>query len=508
MRTVFAGLPFYDSLDKTDRVRTASRLPFSCPRHQLLPFQINVGTDNPGEIQRVDLLDCKNVATDITSYFNGGTLITSWTNAGYDTFTTAGDDISALVKTTAGDADYGYSNLFPVVSGELIRIIYSGTITSGTAPKIVLVNNAGVDISNIATLAAGVNYIILRATATATEARVRVRNAITEVFNGALTIASSNKTSLPVLYTALSNDYFQYKGQQLFTPLPRGQWKIKLTTVNGYVYYSENIAVSDIYANQISGWTNSMADPYGTLTAAGTSITSAITAAGPSYVGSNSFEIRKGEAVSLKTNVVPVSGQLPSAFLLEVGGGLISPSTPLAAGVNNISLVATKATTAAVYLWNNAAANWAAGEAFIHRTYSPRFIRLDLSNAKDLGGILYQDGWAQTLFLETKMNYPTTETVEVGDEKDGVFNPEKIVTKYIYRISTYINRAMHAVLTRISQHSSVVVTDEVGNTYTPAVGNIRMEADQPHFETTHAVISFNDGDNSAYDWTYDMSNMT
>jgi hypothetical protein len=292
MRTVFAGLPFYDSPDKTDRVRTASRLPFSCPRHQLLPFQINVGTDNPGEIQRVDLLDCKNVATDITSYFNGGTLITSWTNAGYDTFTTAGDDISALVKTTAGDADYGYSNLFPVVSGELIRIIYSGTITSGTSPKIVLVNNAGADISNIATLAAGINYIILRATATATEARVRVRNAITEVFNGALTIASSTKTSLPVLYTALSNDYFQYKGQQLFTPLPRGQWKIKLTTVNGYVYYSENIAVSDIYANQISGWTNSN---YGTFTTSSTTITAAITD-GAMIRGaySSPFEIRKG----------------------------------------------------------------------------------------------------------------------------------------------------------------------------------------------------------------------
>jgi hypothetical protein len=35
-----------------------------------------------------------------------------------------------------------------------------------------------------------------------------------------------------------------------------------------------------------------------------------------------------------------------------------------------------------------------------------------------------------------------------------------------------------------------------------------MEADQPHFETTHAVISFNDGGNTAFDWTYDMENMT
>lgn len=508
MRTVFAGLPFYDSLDKTDRVRTASRLPFNCPRHQLLPFQINVGTDTPGEITRVDLLDCKNVATEITSYFNGSTLITGWTNAGYDTFTTAGDDISALVKTTAGDADYGFTNLFPVVAGEMIRIIYSGTITSGTAPKIVLVNNAGADISNIATLAAGVNYIILRATATATEARVRVRSAITEVFNGALTIAASTKTSLPALFTATANDYIQYKGQQMYVPMPRGQWKVKLTTANGDIYYSENIAISDIYSNQISGWTNSN---YGTFTTSGTTIASAITDGAIIRGGySSTFEIRKGESVILRTRLALVSGAAPSVVLATAfGAGDRSNVVALVNGVNTVTLTATQSITARVIIYNElAAGSWGIGETFIHRTYSPRFIKLDFTNAKDLGGILYQDGWAQTLFLETKMNYPTTETVEIGDEKDGVFNPEKIVTKYIYRISTYINRAMHAVLMRISQHSSIVVTDEVGNTYTPAVGNIRMEADQPHFETTHAVISFNDGENSAYDWTYDMSNMT
>jgi hypothetical protein len=113
------------------------------------------------------------------------------------------------------------------------------------------------------------------------------------------------------------------------------------------------------------------------------------------------------------------------------------------------------------------------------------------------------------LWLETRLNYPSRETVEIGEEKDGIFLPEKLITKYIYRISTYISRAMHAVLCRLPQHSSITITDEVGNTYTPAVGNLQITSmEWSHFETGHIVISFNDGDNSAFEWSYDMANLT
>ena len=384
METVFAGLPFYDSLEKTDRVRTGARVPFNCPRHQLLPFQINVGTDNPGAITRIDLLDCKNIATEITSYF----------------------------------------------------------------------------------------------------------------------------AALPALFTTTANDYFQYKGNQLATPLPRGQWKVKLTTANGYIYYSENIVVSDIYPNLITGWTNAT---FGTFVSSGTIISVAVTdGSETAYVISNAFGgVKKGEKIIVRFNFTLNSGDLPIVYLRNSSVAIVSNFGNTVAGLNAVELTATE-TTADAYVWMDitTAASYSTGEIFVHRSYSPRFIRIDMSNAKDLGNILYQDGWAQTLFLETRLNYPTTEVVEVGDEKDGIFNVEKIVTKYIYRISTYINRAMHRVLSRISQHSSVTITDEVGNTYTPSIGNIRMEADQPHFETTHAVISFNDGENTAFDWTYDMENMT
>jgi hypothetical protein len=134
---------------------------------------------------------------------------------------------------------------------------------------------------------------------------------------------------------------------------------------------------------------------------------------------------------------------------------------------------------------------------------------MDFYNAKDLGDILYQDGWRQTLWFETRLNYPISETVEVGEEKNGIFQTEKLVTKYIYRISTYISRAMHAVLCRLPQHTSIVITDEVGNTYSPAVGNLQITTmEWSSFETGHIVINFNDGANTAFEWTYDMANLT
>lgn len=384
MRTVFAGLPFYDSVDKIDKNRVHSRLPFHCPRHQLPPFLINAQTDTPGAVTRVDLMDCQDNLTEITSYF----------------------------------------------------------------------------------------------------------------------------VAVPALFTTTANDYFQYKGTVLKQALPRGQYIVKITTANGFVYYSENIVISDIYPNLITGWVN---DAYETFTTSGTAITSAIeTGVSGIATAIPSFAIRKGESITVAFALTLNSGQLPFVSIFNNTGTTISAQIFATAGANTITLTATQSTSIAfVVIRSTAASNFSTSAVFVMRSFSSRFIKLDFFNSKDLGDILYQDGWKQSLWLETRLNYPSSETVEIGEEKDGIFLPEKLITKYIYRISTYISRAMHAVLCRLPQHTSITITDEVGNTYTPAVGNLQITSmDWSHFETGHIVISFNDGDNSAFEWTYDMANLT
>lgn len=126
---------------------------------------------------------------------------------------------------------------------------------------------------------------------------------------------------------------------------------------------------------------------------------------------------------------------------------------------------------------------------------SGAWMKLEFSNTTDLGDIPYSEGFAQIIYLNTKMNYPLNEYIEVGEERDGEFIAEKLVTKYLFRISDYVGRALHRVLIRLPQHDTITIADEVGNTYTPSVGNaIIPTADWVNFETCHIVIQFNDGD--------------
>jgi len=139
---------------------------------------------------------------------------------------------------------------------------------------------------------------------------------------------------------------------------------------------------------------------------------------------------------------------------------------------------------------------------------SGNWIKIQCSNTKDLGDILYATGdFEEVYYLNTQLNYPANEIVEIGEEKDGEFITEKLVTKYMYRISDYISRALHRCLIRLTQHDSITITDEVGNTYTPDVGNVQITSEWPHFDVCHVVIQFNDGENTAFVWTYDKANM-
>ena len=137
-----------------------------------------------------------------------------------------------------------------------------------------------------------------------------------------------------------------------------------------------------------------------------------------------------------------------------------------------------------------------------------RWCKIECSNTNDLGDILYATGGFESVyFLNTQLTYPASETVEIGEEKDGEFIAEKLVTKYVMRISDYVSRALHRCLMRLPQHDSITITDEVGNVYSPAVGNVQIEVDWPAFEVCHIVIKFNDGANTAFSWTYDMADI-
>jgi hypothetical protein len=93
--------------------------------------------------------------------------------------------------------------------------------------------------------------------------------------------------------------------------------------------------------------------------------------------------------------------------------------------------------------------------------------------------------------------------VNTGEEKNGVFIAEKIVSKYIYTMIAYVPRGLYRCLMRLPQHDLITITDEVGNTYTPAPGNVTVEAPEwAYFDVCKLVIKFNDNENTNFDWVY------
>lgn len=132
-----------------------------------------------------------------------------------------------------------------------------------------------------------------------------------------------------------------------------------------------------------------------------------------------------------------------------------------------------------------------------------KFCKIQFSNTYNLGDINFEDGYKQVVWLEAILNNPMHEMVNTGEEKNGVFIPEKIISKYIYTIIAYVSRGLYRCLMRLSQHDTIIITDEVGNTYTPSAGNIIVEPPEwTYFDTCKVTIKFNDGENTSFDWYY------
>lgn len=380
MTTVFTSLTFYDSLAKQDRTRTGAIIPVHCPRTQLPPFLISVGTATVATIDSIKLVSCEGTETTITGYF------------------------SVLPTVTAS------------------------TATSGLGT------------------------------------------------------------------------YVKYNGAVMSTLMPTGSYYVKITKSDA-IYYSDWIKIMNIYENLITGLTNFN---YETFTKSGTVINSAINTSGNGEAySSNAFSIIKGHTYKLIFFATLNGGAtvLPNIYLLTTVA--VSNIVTVVAGLNEITFTATASSDAAyLYFINDENTNFSTTQMVLVKTFSSKFIRIDFTNSINLGNIRYEDTFTQTVWLEAILNSPTHEMVNVGEEKDGIFIAEKIVSKFLYSVICYVSRGLYNCLMRLPQHGTITITDEVGNAYSPEVGNIIVEPPEwVSFETCRLLIKFNDGANSAYTWT-------
>ena len=98
--------------------------------------------------------------------------ITSWVNVDFTSFTSALNAITSAVA--AASLKYALSNAFNITSGDVFLVCLYLVKNSGADPLILLVDHTVTTISNVETLSAGLNFIVLTATAADTSGKVRI----------------------------------------------------------------------------------------------------------------------------------------------------------------------------------------------------------------------------------------------------------------------------------------------------------------------------------------------
>ncbi len=424
----------------------------------------------------------------------------SWTNNFYDTFTTLDTAITSAIELAATGQgwlpDAGAAGDMELIdAAEYTIYVPNVVINSGQAPQIRLVSSPWY-ITDFHTLAAGDNIIDVTLE--------RTGGTGLTVYDGYLNVLNNepaNWSCGPVEVRKKSHG-----------ALPKGEFYLKITDGTN-IWYSEWFCIQDIYTNLASEFeTNS---GYETLETDGMRIISAINTASNGFAWTDGFSVVTGEVITIIFFATLNSGAAPLILIDDPGGeGIVSNFVTVTEGINVVELTCTQAIndTAALRFSNTAAANFSTSEIWVKRQYDSRFVKLAFTNATDLRGkrsddqtILYQNSFAQNLWLKTRLNTPETAPLEVGDEKDGLFIAEKVVSQQIYRIIDYINRSLFEALIRLPQHSTITITDEAGHEYTPNIGNIRVSIEWDTFDTGTVIIAFNDG---SFVWTENADDIT
>ena len=303
---------------------------------------------------------------------------------------------------------------------------------------------------------------------------------------------------------ATTGTYYKYDGDTLKYLLPYGNYYLKITHgTTGYIYYSEWFAITNIYDKLTTLWTHT---DYEAFEHSGTTISDADNTVGTGIGTSDSFVLAPKEQITAIFFLTTISGALPELTLTDTGG--TDPQVVLTTvGLNIHMFTCNFGETYDFQLFNATAGHWSITEFYAIRKFSPDYIRIDFHDTHDLGDICYQSGFTQSLWLNTHLNTPTHEPVMVGEEKNGIFITEKIVTKYNYRIIAYISPVFYRGLIRLPQHDDISITDDVGFVYAPAVGNIDVRpVNWNWFDTGTVEIVFND--NSEFIWVSDTNNLS
>lgn len=299
-------------------------------------------------------------------------------------------------------------------------------------------------------------------------------------------------TTLPALYTSDDGiDYFIYNGGTLNYALPEGSAYLKIVMDSGHIYYSDWFTVDCVYCNFVKTFVNNSFD---TFSISDTTISSCIDAGAGAYADSTPFQtVYQGQTITVMFFLTETGATNPTFSVRSTSLGLISNEVTSAAGLNELTLTVTSpAEDAFIRISTSGTTNFNTTEILVYTQYACGFVTLSFSNCCNLGDLLYEDDFIQTLWIHSdniEQSYPYTEK---GQENgDGRFIPTFRRQEKQYAIRTEIlPQYMIDVLHRLKMHDVMTYIDQVGDTFNVESVDVEHEwfGDDKYFATATITL--------------------
>lgn len=304
-------------------------------------------------------------------------------------------------------------------------------------------------------------------------------------------------------------DFITYNGEALDTYMDNGVYYLRGFDGNEF-YRSEWFDVQDIQPSVLTSWTSDFAS-FSVSTSGsriGVDILSA-TGVGGSIATSNGFNTVVGEIFVLTYDYTNNSDEDITLQITDDSGDGISNTVSVSEGVNTSEFTITLGSVLPSLLeivQLPVGGAWSLGRLSLRRKVGD-YVHMEYTNTNDIQGkesIFYASGFTQEVYLNAQLNSPAHESIETGEEKNGVFQAEKIVDKLVHSVISYESRNLFKALRLLPMHDSIEILDEVGNVYNPDQGNVRVAMDWTTFDTGTLRIDWNEvGDV----WTSNMDNI-
>jgi len=273
--------------------------------------------------------------------------------------------------------------------------------------------------------------------------------------------------ALPALYTSDVGDiYFIYNGDTLNYALPEGAYYLKIVMDTGHIYYSDWFMVDCVYCHFAKDFVNNSFD---TFTITDTTIASAIDAAANAYADSSLAQtVYQGQSVSVILFLTTTGATAPTFSIISTSLGLISNEATASAGLNELTLITTApAEDAFIRIQCSGTCNFSTSEILIHTQYACGWVTLSFSNCCNLGDLLYEDDFHQTLWIKSDNIEQIYPYVEKGQENgEGRFIPtfRRQDKNHVVRTGI-IPQYMVDVLNRLKMHDVMTYVDQAGDAF-------------------------------------------